>query len=59
MYHQIFTSVKIASPMPARAGNFARTFRRTFRRRLWRQGPIRYGGGCSYGISQKSGKLRE
>ena len=39
--------------------NFARTFRRTFRRRLWRQGPTRYGGGCSYGISQKSGKLRE
>ena len=55
MYHQIFTSVKIASPMPARAGNFARTFRRTFRRRLWRQGPIRYGGGCSYGIIAKIG----
>ena len=58
MYHQIFTSVKIVSPMPARAGNFARTFRRTFRRRLWRQGPIRYDGGCSYGISQKSGIIR-
>ena len=52
-------SVEIASPLSARHRNFARTFRRTFRRRLWRQGPTRYGGGCSYGISQKSGKLRE
>ena len=51
--------VEIASPLSARHRNFARTFRRTFRRRLWRQGPTRYGGGCSYGISQKSGKLRE
>ena len=58
MYHQIFTSVKIASPMPARAGNFARTFRRKFRRRLWRQGPIRYGGGSSSPWETHSGLCR-
>ena len=58
MYHQIFTSVKIASPMPARAGNFARTFRRTFRSRLWRQGPTRNGGGSSSLWESHSGLCR-
>ena len=58
MYHQIFTSVKIASPMPARAGNFARTFRRTFRRRLWQQGPTRNGGGSSSLWESHSGLCR-
>ena len=58
MYHQIFTSVKIASPMPARAGNFARTFRRTFRRRLWQQGPTRNGGGSSSPWETHSGLCR-
>ena len=42
-----FSTVKIVSPMPARHGNFARTFRRTFRRRPWQQGPTRNGGGSS------------
>ena len=58
MYHQIFTSVKIASPMPARGGNFARTFRRTFRRRLWQQGPTRNGGGSSSLWESHSGLCR-
>ena len=58
MYHQIFTSVKIASPMPARAGNFARTFRRTFRRRLWQHGPTRNGGGSSSPWETHSGLCR-
>ena len=48
MYHQIFRSVESTSPMPARAGYFAREFRRTFRRRRWPQGPNRNGGGAPH-----------
>ena len=44
--------------MPARAGNFARTFRRTFRRRLWQQGPTRNGGGSSSLWETHSGLCR-
>ena len=44
--------------MPARAGNFARTFRRTFRRRLWQHGPTRNGGGSSSPWETHSGLCR-
>ena len=53
-----FKSLEIASPLPARHGNFARTFRRTFRRRQWQQAPTRNGGGSSSLWESHSGHCR-
>lgn len=55
---RFFRSVESTSPMPARAGNFAREFRRTFRRRRWPQGPTRNGRGCSSLWESHSGLSR-
>ena len=53
-----FSNRSKASPLPARHGNFARTFRRTFRRRRWQQGPTRNGGGSSSLWESHSGHSR-